>query len=150
MFKLAAVFDLSQVDALPAPAVIAELDVPFDLAVAGDELAWLLTADGPLHALAGQLDVRLVLEAREGQRGSHGWFRAKDKTICVYTDASANSQAATAVHEFAHALVRLDRHDTDPELDYAREELQDTQPAHAPRPRPRRRPALRPRLQRPV
>ncbi|MDQ3691370.1 MAG: ArdC-like ssDNA-binding domain-containing protein [Chloroflexota bacterium] len=123
LFKLTSVFDIAQVDALPDPAVLVELDPPFDFDVAGEDLAWLLTPEGPLHGLADDLGVRLVLEAREGERGAHGWYRPKDKTLCVYTDAPANSQAATAVHEFAHALVRLDRQDGDPELDYAREEL---------------------------
>lgn len=123
MFKLAAVFDISQVDELPAPAVVVELDAPFDLSVAGDDLAHLLSCDGPLQRLAGELEVSLTFDDRAGGGGAHGWFDAKARRICVYTDASANSQACTAVHEFAHALARLDRQFGDPELDYAREEL---------------------------
>ena len=123
LFKLTSVFDLSQVDELPPPAVVVDLAAPFDLDIAGDELAWMLTDGGPLHGLAGDLGIRLVLAPRTGERGAHGWYRPKDRTLCVYTDASGNSQAATAVHEFAHALVRLDRRPGDPELDYAHEEL---------------------------
>jgi len=122
-FKLTSVFDLSQVDALAAPAVVVELDAPYDLDVAGDDLAWLLSTDGPLDALARELELTLKLTARTGERGAHGWYQHKTRTICVYTDATANSQAATAVHEFAHALTRLDRRDGDPELTDAREEL---------------------------
>ncbi len=36
---------------------------------------------------------------------------------------AVNQQAATLVHELAHALVRADRQDDDPTLDYAAEEL---------------------------
>lgn len=123
LFKLASVFDVSQVDKLPPPAEVAELDAPFDLTVAGDELAELIEPDGPLHALAAELGYSLSFPAREGGGSTHGYCDPRARRIVVFADTTANSQAATAVHELAHALVRVDRQDADPVLDYAREEL---------------------------
>ena len=130
-FKLTAVFDISQVDEQAPPAVVAELAPPFDLTVAGDELAELLKPDGALHALAAELGVTLTLTDRAQGGAAAGWYDPKAKIICVYTDTTANTQACTAVHEFAHALVRLDRRDEDPILDYASEELVVESVAHS-------------------
>lgn len=122
-FKLAAVFDRSQVEPLPAPAEPVDLDpVPW-LDVEGDELSHVLAADGPLQALASELAVRFTLRDAEGPGGARGYFRPGDREVVVFTMGSGNGQVATAVHELAHALVHLDREDGDPSLDYASEEL---------------------------
>jgi hypothetical protein len=76
-----------------------------------------------MHRLAGELGISLTLTPRETPGASHGHYNPRTGEIVVYTDTTANSQAATAVHEFGHALVRLDKHDGDPELTYAAEEL---------------------------
>lgn len=41
----------------------------------------------------------------------------------VGPEFSANAQVGVMVHELAHALVRIDRRDEDPKLDYASEEV---------------------------
>ena len=122
-FKLTSVFDLAQVAPLPEPATVVELDSPFDVALEGEDLAELLFDDGPFQTLADELGLTLTFQARDGGGACGGYFAPADKQIVVYADTTANAQAAIAAHEFAHALVRLDRHDDDPRLDYAREEL---------------------------
>ena len=122
-FRLASVFDLAQVDELPPPATVLDVEFPFDIALAGTELEPLLGSEGPLAALAGELGATLTYTPRDGGGAVAGWYRSRTKEICVYTDATPNAQAATAVHELAHLLVDVDRQPEDPELDYAREEL---------------------------
>lgn len=122
-FKLAAVFDRSQVEPLPEPAEPVDLDpVPW-LDVAGDDLSPLLAEDGPLQTLASTIDVRFTLRDAEGPGGARGYFRPGAREVVVFTMGSGNGQVATAVHELAHALVHLDRQEGDPSLDYASEEL---------------------------
>jgi antirestriction protein ArdC len=41
----------------------------------------------------------------------------------VWPEFSANAQVSVLIHELSHALVRIDRRDEDPKLDYAAEEV---------------------------
>lgn len=43
--------------------------------------------------------------------------------LTINTAQSVNAQVSVTCHELAHALVRHDRHDDDPTLGYAEEEL---------------------------
>lgn len=45
------------------------------------------------------------------------------KAIVIDCTMAVNQQVSVTCHELAHALVRVDRQDDDPELDYATEEL---------------------------
>ena len=122
-FRLASVFDLAQVHELPPPAEVLDLAFPFSCELFGEELAPLLEPDAPLTELAAELGAVLSFVAREGGGSAAGWYRSRTREICVYTDAPANAQACTAVHELGHLLVDVDRLPEDPALDYAREEL---------------------------
>lgn len=124
-FKLTAVFDRSQVDALPAPAVPVDLDATATLPepVSGEQLAELLKPTGALAGLAAQLDVTLTRQPRPAGMQADGWYRPRDRTICVYTDRPANDQVATVIHELAHALVDIEHREQAASLDYAAEEL---------------------------
>lgn len=53
----------------------------------------------------------------------HGCYEIQERRITIGAGLSANQQVKTFCHELAHAIVRLDRHPEDPELDYASEEL---------------------------
>lgn len=117
-FRLTAVFDRSQVDELPPPAEPAPLDPPAAAEIDGDELApWL----EPLTALAADIGSTVAFEPIAS--GADGYYRPKCKAIVVEAGHPANRQVKTLVHELAHALVRADHQDHDPELDEAAEEL---------------------------
>jgi hypothetical protein len=112
------VFDVSLVDALPPPAEPAPLDPPAAAEIDGDELApWL----APLTDLAGEIGSAVSFESIAS--AAHGYYQPRTKAIVVEAAHPANRQAKTLVHELAHALVRADRQDGDPELDPATEEL---------------------------
>jgi hypothetical protein len=55
--------------------------------------------------------------------GADGFYRPTTKAIVVEASHSPNRRVKTLVHELAHALVRADRQEEDPELDHAAEEL---------------------------
>ena len=55
--------------------------------------------------------------------GAHGYYQPSSRRIVIEHALSGNQQVKTLCHELAHALVRADRHDDDPVLDYAGEEL---------------------------
>jgi len=116
LFKLGAVFDRSQVTALPPPAEPAPLDPPIT-PLQGDQLAHL---HGPLQRFADELGYRVTIEPLNGPDGV---CRHRDRAIAVERSLTANGQIAAVLHELAHALVRVDRQDDDPRLDYATEEL---------------------------
>jgi antirestriction protein ArdC len=117
-FRLTAVFDRSQVDELPPPVEPAPLDPPAAAEIDGHELApWL----APLTALAGEIDSTVTFKAIAS--GADGYYQPKTKAIVIEAAHSPNRQVKTLVHELAHALVRADREDDDPELDHAAEEL---------------------------
>ena len=117
-FRLTAVFDRSQVDELPPPAVPAPLDPPAAAEIEGDELApWL----EPLTALAAEIGSTVAFESIAS--GADGYYRPSSKAIVVEATHPPNRRVKTLVHELAHALVRADHQDDDPQLDAAAEEL---------------------------
>jgi antirestriction protein ArdC len=115
-FRLAAVFAQDQVDPLPPPATPAPLQPPI-AAITGDTLAHLLT---PLTELSRSIGYRVEHHALNGPEGS---CNPKTQQIAIENSLSANGQVAALIHELAHALVHVDRHDDDPTLSYAQEEL---------------------------
>lgn len=123
-FRLEAVFSQAQVEALPPPAQPAPLGPPI-AEVQGDSLAW---ARGPLQQLAGELGYSVTYRTLPKERG--GSCDPQAKVLTINDDASVNAQVDVACHELAHALVRVDRHDDDPRLDYAAEELVAESVAH--------------------
>ncbi len=118
-FRMARVFDRSQVDPLPDfPGGPLDLDLPIQ-PVDGDSLAALF---GPLGEFAA--DVGSPIRVEPGP--SNGSYSLRDQRIRVNPveeDFSANAQVATAIHELAHALVRCDRQEDDPVLSYQEEEV---------------------------
>jgi antirestriction protein ArdC len=86
--------------------------------ITGDTLAWTLPV---LEALAGELDVTVAREPLA--EGHDGYYQPQERRIAINAAVSVNQQTAALAHELAHALVRRDHHDDDPELDYATEEL---------------------------
>ena len=116
-FRLEAVFSFEQVEPLPAPATPVALDPPI-AELHGDSLAWALA---PLEQLAGELGYTLVYQPLA--KGHGGSCNYKTRLITINNQASINAQADVACHELAHALTQVDRHENDPELDYAGNEL---------------------------
>jgi antirestriction protein ArdC len=117
-YKLEAVFSQAQVEPLPPPAEPAPLESPI-VPLTGDELGWTLDR---LDALAGELEVSV--EAVALPDGCGGFYDHDRRTIAISSRlGSDNARARTRVHELAHALVRLDRREQDPQLGYAEEEL---------------------------
>jgi hypothetical protein len=116
-FRLEAVLSATQVEALPPPAEPAPLDPPF-AEVQGDSLAW---ATIPLQQLAGELGYDVVCEPLE--RGHGGSCDPTAKRVTINCEQAVNAQVDVLCHELAHVLVRVDRHDDDPTLGYAEEEL---------------------------
>jgi hypothetical protein len=55
--------------------------------------------------------------------GYHGYYEIETGRIAIDTSLSANGKVKTRCHELAHALIRRERQDGDPELDRASEEL---------------------------
>jgi antirestriction protein ArdC len=94
------------------------LDPPAAAEIDGNELApWL----EPLTALAGEIGSTVAFEPIAS--GADGYYRPKTKAIVVEAAHSPNRRVKTLAHELAHALVRADRQEEDPELDAAAEEL---------------------------
>jgi antirestriction protein ArdC len=123
-FRLEAVFSASQVDALPPPAEPAPLNPPI-AEVQGDSLAWALQ---PLEALATELGYSVVYKPLE--HGHGGSCDPAAKILTINSGQAINAQVDVACHELAHALVRHDRDDDDPQLGYAEEELVAESVAH--------------------
>lgn len=116
-FRLTAVFDRSQVEALPAPAEPAALDPPV-AAIDGDDLAPLLE---PLTSFAASIGSALTIEPVPGS--AEGFYELDSRRIAVESSLSANAQVKTALHEIAHALIRVDPAAAEAKLSYAEEEL---------------------------
>jgi len=123
-YRLEAVFSATQVEALPPPAEPVALEPP-SAELEGDSLAW---AQGPLQELAGELGYRVVHRTLE--RGRGGSCDAVAKVLTINEHQSVNAQVSVTCHELAHALVRHDRWDDDPQLSYAEEELVAESVAH--------------------
>jgi hypothetical protein len=93
--------------------------------VTGDSLAW---AQGPLEQLAQELGYTVLYRPLE--RGHGGSCDPRAKVLTINSDQALNAQVDVACHELAHALVRHDRQDGDPQLGYAEEELVAESVAH--------------------
>ncbi len=116
-FKLTAVFAQDQVAELPPPAVPQPLSCPIR-ELEGEDLAPVLPA---LIALAHEIGCAVALASIDGD--ARGYYQPASKKIVIDDRQPVNSQVATLVHELGHALVRAERQDSDPKLDYASEEL---------------------------
>jgi hypothetical protein len=115
-FKLVNVFGDSQVVELPPPATPVPLHPPV-VEIEGDDQAHLWV---PLFTFGHSIGSVVSL----GDTGSAGgYYNPKDKSIVISESASPNARVHTTVHELAHALVRVDKHEDDPKLSYAEEEL---------------------------
>lgn len=102
---------------LPPPAEPAPLELPIH-DVAGDELAPIIPK---LDALAHELGC--PVEEEPMSDGCHGYYEIASGRIAIDASLSANGKVKTRCHELAHALIRRERQDADPELDRASEEL---------------------------
>jgi antirestriction protein ArdC len=120
-FRLAAVFDRSQVEPLPEfPGGPVELEPPIE-PVCGDGLAHLFD---PLADFGTSLGYPVLVEEIPGAAQAFCDRGAKRIAVeAVREDFSPNAQVSVAVHELAHALVGVDRHEDDPKLTYAEEEV---------------------------
>jgi len=120
-FRLVKVFDRSQVDPLPEfPGGPLALDPPIE-PIEGDSLAGLFE---PLADFAASIGCYVLVEEIAGS--ANGYYEPSTGKIAVEEispDFSANAQVQTEIHELAHALVRRDRHEGDPELTYGKEEV---------------------------
>ena len=117
-------FSAAQVDPLPPPADPVPLDPPI-AEVQGDSLAWALS---PLEQLAAELGYTVVYRPLEPGHG--GSCNPHTKVLTINSDQAVNARVDVECHELAHALVRHDRQDDDPKLDYAQEELVAESVAH--------------------
>ena len=118
-FKLAPVWDRSQVDELAPPAKVMPLDPPI-APLEGDSLAGHLPR---LIAFAATIGSAVSFEAMRGE--AHGYYEPASKRIAIGEDLSPNAQVKTLLHELAHALVRVpgEGEEKAPALSYAEEEL---------------------------
>jgi antirestriction protein ArdC len=73
--------------------------------------------------LCHPLAITLVLGPAEPGRRGRGFYSPSENLIWLDAAQPQLDQAATFIHELCHALVRLERQDSDPQLDYATEEL---------------------------
>lgn len=115
-FRMVAVFAQDQIEALEG-AEQAPLEPPHR-ELEGDSLepVW-----GPLVKLAATIGSEVSVDWT-GQAG--GYYEPATRRIVISDQAaSVNARVRTLVHEIAHALVRADRQDDDPQLTYAQEEL---------------------------
>jgi antirestriction protein ArdC len=120
-FRLVPVFDASQIEPLPEfPGEPVPLEPPHE-PVAGDGLADRVP---PLVEFADSLELEVSVEQIAGAAlGYHEPASGRIVVEDVGPKFSANAQVSVLVHELAHALVRIDRRDDDPKLDYAAEEV---------------------------
>jgi antirestriction protein ArdC len=120
-FRLVPVFDASQVAPLPEfPGEPVPLMAPSE-PLAGDGLADRLP---PLVEFADSLELEVAVEPVPGAAlGYHEPATGRIVVEEVGPKFSANAQVSVLVHETAHALVRIDRRDDDPKIDYAAEEV---------------------------
>jgi antirestriction protein ArdC len=116
-FKLGPVFDRDQVGPLPPPAKPVALDPPLR-ELTGDELAPVLPR---LIALAGEIGSLVEFEAIAGQR--RGYYEVQSRRIAIRENMAPNAHVKTLIHELAHALLRAEPSEDDPELARAEEEL---------------------------
>ena len=120
-FRLAAVFDASQVAPLPdfpgGPVPLAPPHEP----ITGEGLSGRLPA---LVEFADSLELEVAIEPIPGRAsGYHEPATGRIVLEDVGPGFSPNAQVSVLVHELAHALVRIDRREDDPKLGYAAEEV---------------------------
>jgi antirestriction protein ArdC len=120
-FRLAAVFDASQVEPLPdfpgGPTPLAPPHEP----VSGDGLGERFE---PLAAFGRSLGLLIEVEPVPG--AARGYYEPSTGRVVIDVtgpEFSPNAQLSVLVHELAHALLRLDRREGDPKLGYAEEEV---------------------------
>jgi antirestriction protein ArdC len=120
-FRLVPVFDASQVAPLSEfPGEPMALEPPHE-PITGDGLGAKL---GPLVEFADSLELEVAIELVPGAAsGYHEPATGRIVVEDVGPAFSANAQVSVLVHELAHALVRIDRREEDPKLDYAAEEV---------------------------
>jgi antirestriction protein ArdC len=120
-FRLVPVFDASQVAELAEfPGKPLPLEPPHE-PIDGDGLADRVPA---LVEFADSLELEVVVEEIPGSAaGYHEPATGRIVVEEVGPEFSVNAQVSVLVHELAHALVRLDRRQDDPKLDYAAEEV---------------------------
>ncbi len=116
-FKLGPVFDREQVQPLPAPATPVALDPPLR-ELTGEDLAPVLPR---LIALGREIGSLVEFETIGGQR--RGYYEVQTRRIAIRQDMAPNAQVKTLIHELAHALLRAEPGEEDPELEQAEEEL---------------------------
>jgi antirestriction protein ArdC len=116
-FRLGPVWDRSQVEPLPPPAMPVSLDPPI-AALEGDSLAWVFPR---LVALTSELGCSLVIERHPDGRG--GCFMPELRIISLNEKCSVNHRVKTFVHELAHALLRHTAEVDEITLTYSQEEL---------------------------
>jgi hypothetical protein len=97
VFRSAAVFDVSQTEALPGTEPIS-LESPCQ-PIQGDTHVHLLT---PLEQLAGELGYSVARRPLDGP--ADGWCDAHKREIVINDELPANAQVRVLVHEIAHAL----------------------------------------------
>jgi antirestriction protein ArdC len=120
-FRLVPVFDASQVAPLPDfPGEPMPLEPPHE-PIGGDGLSDRVPA---LVEFADALELEISIEPVPGAAsGYHEPATGRIVVEDVGAEFSANAQVSVLVHELAHALVRIDRREADPKLDYAAEEV---------------------------
>jgi antirestriction protein ArdC len=120
-FRLVPVFDASQIAPLPEfPGEPVPLEPPHE-PVTGDGLADRVPL---LVEFADSLELEVAIEKIAGAAsGYHEPATGRIVVEDIGPDFSANAQVSVLVHELAHTLVRIDRRDDDPKLDYASEEV---------------------------
>ncbi len=116
-FRLTNVFGNDQVAELPPPAEPQPISCPIRQ-LEGEDLADCLPA---LARFAASIGSTIRLEPIAG--GASGYYEPATRRIVIDSDMAVNQQVSVTLHELAHALVRADRQDDDPKLDYASEEL---------------------------
>lgn len=116
-FKLGPVFDRSQVEELPPPAIAVTIDCPI-ADVIGCELEYAIE---PLVAFADSIGSTVTFEAMCAERG--GCYDPATRAITINDTREINAQVKTLIHELSHALLRAEPGEDDPELSYAEEEL---------------------------
>lgn len=120
-FRLVKVFDRAQVDPLPEfPGGPVVLDPPL-APVEGDSLAGVFE---PLASFATTIGYTVAVEEIPGS--ALGYCEPQRQHIGVEpisAEFSANAQVGIEIHELAHALVRCDRREEDPDLTYGDEEV---------------------------
>ncbi len=120
-FRLVAVFDRSQVDALAEfPGGPVELELPSE-PIDGDALAPLFQ---PLTTFGSSIGSPMTVAEIPGP--AEGYYEPSTKKIRIQpvsAQFSPNAQVSVGIHELAHALVRHSHQDDDPKLTYAEEEV---------------------------